>query len=74
MARLKRKRIFDAGVSNPTEIPEEINDQGGTYVRTPRSSYAINEPQTLVFTNKVIEGTQYKLDIPDGGVRPGTTG
>ena len=74
---MKNKKITDAGVSNPTRLSQEINDLGGSYTSTPRSSYAIVEPITLVFTNntKVLEGPQYHLRIYDeGGVRPGTTG
>lgn len=73
MAKLRQRTVHDAGASKPTNI-EEINDQGGRYASTPRSSFAINESVELVFTNKIVEqaGGQKYNPIADGAQRPGT--
>lgn len=78
MARLRQKAVSDAGVYSPTDLPQEINDQGGKFAQTPRSSYAINETITLTFTNKIVEQTTNEprsaTTFADGAVRPGTAG
>jgi len=68
---LKQKSIFDAGVTNPTEN-FEINDQGGKFTKSPKSSYAITETVNLPFTSNILGNNNKNLNIADGERRPGT--
>ena len=73
---LKQKIVHDAGITSNTKISQELNDQGGIGNNSfPRSAYAINESIDLVFTEgtKILESSQHRLNIADGGQRPGTT-
>jgi hypothetical protein len=78
---LRQKRVNEAGITNPSRIPDEINDgaRGDSYNSVPKGGSEIQESSNLVFTNRIIEGrplnSANRLNLGDeGSVRPGTAG
>jgi hypothetical protein len=72
---IKKRVVHDAGITHPSKLGKEINDQGGSgFVTPPRSSFAIDESINLVYTQntKILESYKPNLNIADGDQRPGT--
>ena len=78
---IRQRRVHEAGVTNPSQLPDEINDgvRGDRYNSVPKGGAQIQESSNLVFSNKIVEGrplnSANRLVLGDqGAVRPGTAG